>query len=115
MKLVLRWLINAVALLLIAQLVPGIDVASFYIALIAALILGLVNALIRPLLIVLTLPINILTLGLFTLVINALLFWFVSSFIQDFSVEGFLAAFLGALIMALVSWLTNTALKDTKN
>lgn len=112
MKLILRWFLNALGLLLISYFIPSISVASFYIALITALILGFVNAVIRPLLILLTLPINIITLGLFVLVINGLLFWFVSSFIQGFSVDGFTAAFIGSLLMSLVSWLSNFLLKD---
>jgi len=87
--LIFRWVINAIALLLVAYLVPGFVVASFYNALIAALVLGLVNALIRPLLFILTLPITILTLGLFTFVINALMIWFVSTVVDGFDVAGF--------------------------
>jgi len=111
MKILLRWLINSAALLLIAYLVAGISVTSFYIAIITALILGLVNAIIRPILVVLTLPINVLTLGLFVLVINAALFWFVSTFIQGFEVDGIKAAFFGALIMSVVSWISNWVLR----
>ena len=101
-------------LLLISYFVPRITVSSFYIALITALILGLVNALIRPFLVLVTLPVTILTLGLFVLVINALLFWFVSSFVGGFEVAGFTAAFIGALIMTLAGWLTNILIKDKK-
>lgn len=108
MKLILRWLISALALMLVAYFVPGIVVNSFYSALIAALILGLINALIRPLLILFTLPINILTLGLFTLVINALMFWLASSIVKGFYVMGFWPAFWGALIMWLVSWMVSS-------
>ncbi len=111
MKLILRWVINAGVLLLLANYLPGITVSGWYTALITALVLGLVNALIKPLLIILTLPINILTLGLFTLVINALLFWFVGTFIQGFSVAGFWPAFWGALILSLVSWFVSSLLK----
>lgn len=111
MKLILRWLINAAALMVIAYYLPGIVVSGFYAALIAALVLGLVNALIRPILVVLTLPINILTLGLFTLVINALMFWFAASIVKGFYVAGFMPAFWGALIMAVVSWLAGELLK----
>lgn len=111
MKLLFRWLINAGALLLLASYLPGISVSGWYSALIAVLVLGLVNALIRPLFILLTLPVNILTLGLFILVINALLFWFVASFIDGFAVAGFWPAFLGALFMSIVSWFTNSLLK----
>lgn len=112
MRLLLRWLLNALAIILISYLISSISVSGFYIALMVALILGLVNAVIRPLIIILTLPINILTLGLFVLVINALLFWFVSSFVKGFEVAGFQAAFVGALILSVVSWFSNMLLKD---
>ena len=107
MHLLLRWILNALALLLVTRIVPGVTVDGFYAALIVALVLGVVNALIRPILIFLTLPINILTLGLFTFVINALLFWFVSTFVKGFHVSGFAAAFWGALVLWAVSWITN--------
>lgn len=106
MKLLLKWLINAGALLGIAYLLRGISVSSFYAALMAALVLGLINALVKPFLILLTLPVNILTLGLFTFVINALLFWFASTIVKGFVVADFAAAFWGALCMSIVSWLT---------
>jgi putative membrane protein len=112
MKLILRWLISASALMLIAMYVPGIKIAGFYSALIAALIFGLINALIRPIALLLTLPINLLTLGLFTLVINAGMFWFASTIVKGFYVSGFWPAFWGALIMWLVAWLTNMLLKN---
>lgn len=112
MYLLLRWLINTLAILGIAYYVPGISVSGFYAALIAALVLGIINALLRPILILLTLPVNILTLGLFTLVINALLFWLTSTIVKGFAVADFRAAFLGALIMWLVSWLTNWLFKS---
>ncbi len=112
MKLVVRWLLGAGALMLIAYYVPGIRVASFYAALVAALILGLINALIRPFIILLTLPINILTLGLFTLVINALMFWLASSVVKGFFVAGFWPAFWGALSMCVVSWAINSLFKE---
>jgi putative membrane protein len=111
MTLLFRWIINSLALLLVTYVVPGVDVASFYSALIVALVLGILNALIRPILIFLTLPINLITLGLFTLVINALLFWFVASIVKGFEVAGFMPAFWGALIMWTVSWLTNALVK----
>jgi len=112
MKLLLRWLISAAALMLIAMYVPGIKVASFYTALIAALIFGLINALIRPIALLLTLPINLLTLGLFTLIINTAMFWFASTIVKGFYVSGFWPAFWGALIMWLVAWFTNMLLKN---
>src|SRR5512132_3119422 len=105
MRILLVWLINALALLAVAYLMPSISVANFTTALVAALILGLVNAIIRPILILLTLPVTVLTLGLFILVINGLLFWFVGSFIEGFHVAGFWSAVIGALVFSIVSWL----------
>ncbi|MBI5071638.1 phage holin family protein [Candidatus Falkowbacteria bacterium] len=111
MALLFRWLIYAVAIMLLTYIVPGISVKNFYSALLAALVLGLVNAVIRPLIILLTLPVNILTLGLFTLVINALMLWFVASIVKGFDVKNFVAAFLGALVLWAVGWLTNALTK----
>jgi len=111
MKLLLRWVLNAVALLGIAYYLPGIEVNGFYAVLIIALVLGLVNALVRPILVVLTLPITIVTLGLFILVINALLFWFTSMVVKGFEVDGFISAFIGALIMTVVSWVVSALIK----
>lgn len=111
MILLLRWLINAGALLLLSSLIPGLGVSNLYAALIAALFLGLVNAIIRPVLQMLALPLTILTLGLFALVVNALCFWFVASFVDGFAVSGFVPAFLGALAMSIVSYLTNEFLR----
>ena len=110
MNLLLRWIINALALLVLPYIFDSIRVDSFYAALITAFALGLVNALIRPVLIVLTLPINILMLGLFTFVINGLLFWFVASFVKGFYVAGFWPAFWGALVYSVVSWALSTLL-----
>jgi len=103
MRLLLLWLINAVTLLLIPYITPSVSVDSFYTALITALILGLVNSVIRPILVLLTLPITIVTLGLFILVINALMFWFVASFVEGFRVAGFWSAFWGAIVYAVLS------------
>ncbi|MEK7157951.1 MAG: phage holin family protein [Patescibacteria group bacterium] len=111
MMLLLRWIVNALALIGIAYLVPNIQVESFYTALITALVLGILNAIVRPILTLLTLPITIMTLGLSTLFINALLFWFVSTFIKGFEVNGFVAAFTGAIIMWLVSLVSGFFLK----
>ena len=105
MRILLVWLINAVALIAVAYLMPSISVSSFTAALIAALILGLVNAVIRPVLVLLTLPVTVITLGLFILVINGLLFWLVGSFIEGFVVQGFWAGFFGAILFSIVSWL----------
>src|SRR5688500_14562887 len=105
MRILLVWLINTLALIAVAYLMPSITVSSFPAALVAALVLGLVNAVIRPLLILLTLPATIVTLGLFIFVINGLLFWFVGSFIEGFVVQGFWAGFFGAILFSIVSWL----------
>ena len=110
MRLLLVWLINTVSLMAVAYLMPSISVSSFWTALVAALILGLVNAVIRPILIILTLPATILTLGLFIFVINGLLFWFVGSFIQGFVVAGFWWGVLGAIVFSLISWLLSALL-----
>ncbi len=107
MRLLVVWLINALSLLAVAYFLPSVTVASFYIALITALVLGLLNTLIRPVLVLVTLPITILTLGLFTLVINALLFWFVTSFVAGFQVAGFWSAFWGALLYSVISSLAS--------
>ncbi len=112
MKLILRWIINAGTLLLLAKYFPGIYVSGWYAALVAALFIGLLNTLIRPILILLTLPINIISLGLFTFVINALLFWLAASIVKGFLVNGFAPAFWGALILTGVSWLVSSLLKS---
>src|SRR5699024_5638382 len=101
----LVWLLNAVSLLIVAYLLRGINVASFGSAMIAALVLGLLNALVKPVLIVLTLPITVVTLGLFLLVLNALLFWFAGSILKGFAVDGFGWALLGALVYSIVAGL----------
>ena len=104
MKLLLVWLVNAVALVAVAYLLPGIAVSSFITALVAALVLGLANTVIRPILILLTLPATLLTLGLFIFVINGLLFWFVGSFIAGFTVSGFWPGVFGAIGYSVISW-----------
>jgi len=114
MTLVLRWIINAVAILAVALMVPGFEIEGLYAALIGALILGLVNALIRPILFVLTLPVTIVTLGLFAFVINALMIWFVSTVVKGFDVSGFVPAFLAAILLWVVSLATNKLIKQAK-
>ncbi len=108
MLLLLRLFLNALAVMAVPYLVPGVSVENFPSAFIAAVVIALVNALVRPVLLILTLPVNILTLGLFTLIINALMFWLASSFVPGFRVSGFAAAFWGALVFWIVSWLTNS-------
>src|SRR5690554_1569837 len=102
MALLLVWLLNAVALLIVAYILPGITVASFGSALIAALVLGLLNTLVKPVLILLTLPITVVTLGLFLLVLNALVFWFAGSILKGFQVAGFWWALAGAIVYSLI-------------
>ena len=103
MTLLLVWILNAVALLVVAYVLPGIVVASFGSAMLAALVLGLINSLAKPVLILLTLPITIVTLGLFLLVLNALMFWFAGSVLKGFQVNGFWWAVGGAILYSLIS------------
>ncbi len=112
MKLLLRWILNAALLLAIARFLEGITLSGFYAALITALILGLINAVIKPLLVLLTLPVNILTLGLFTLVINGFLFWLTGTIVQGFEVTWFWPAFWGALLMTIGSWIIASVLNN---
>lgn len=112
MKLLLRWGLNAVALMLVPELLTDIRVDGYAAALISALLLGFVNAIIRPVLVLVTLPITILTLGLFTLVINALMFWAVSGLVEGFVVPDFWTAFWGALVYSVLTWLVSIALSD---
>lgn len=108
MYLLLRWLLNAVAIIISAYVITGVTVTSFWTALWLALFLGLINITLKPILVLLTLPINLLTLGLFTLVINALLVLLASSVIQGFAVSGFWIAMLFSVVMSVVSYLLNT-------
>ena len=107
MHLLLRWLISAAAIFIVPFIVPGVTIENPWNALMAALVIGLINMVIRPILMILTLPVTVLTLGLFTLVINAVLFWIASTIVQGFIVEGFIAAFLGALAYWLIAWAGN--------
>jgi putative membrane protein len=111
MKTIIRWLLLAAALLLVAHLYRGITVASFESALIAAFVIGLLNTLVRPLLVLLTLPVTLLTLGLFLFVINALMFWWAGSMFEGFKVPSFGAALLGSLIYSLCSMVIDTAME----
>ena len=110
MRLLAVWVINALALLLVAYLLKGIHVNGFGSALIAALVLGLVNTLIRPILVILTLPVTLLTLGLFIFIINALLFLFVGNLLAGFQVASFGAALLGSILYSVISWLLSSLL-----
>ena len=110
MRLLLVWLVNTLALMALPYVFPWVKVDTFVAALFAALALGLVNTLLRPLLILLTLPATVLTLGLFIFVINGLLFWWVGSFVEGFHVSGFWSAFFGAIVYSLISWLLSALL-----
>ena len=110
LMLLARWIVNAAALLLVAYLYPGVAVTSFFAALIAALVLGIVNAVIRPILVLLTLPVTLVTLGLFIFVINALLFWFTAEIVPGFRVSGFWWAMGGSLLYSVISLVTSAAL-----
>ena len=110
MKLILKWLLSATALLLVAYLYSGVEVRSFSGALMAALVIGLFNAILRPVLVLLTLPITLVTLGLFLFVINALMFWSASGVLNDFHVRGFGAALLGSLLYSVIGLVIESAL-----
>lgn len=104
MKLLIAWIINACALFALPYVMSSIKLGTFTTALLVAAVLGLLNTLIRPILLILTLPINILTLGLFTFVLNGLLFWGVAKMIDGFDVGGFWSAVFGALLYSIISW-----------
>jgi putative membrane protein len=111
MKLIVKWLLSAVALLAVAHLYSGVQVQSFTSALIAALVIGLLNTIVRPILVVLTLPVTIVTVGLFLFVINALMFWAAASLLEGFGVRGFGAALLGSLIYSALGIVIESALE----
>jgi putative membrane protein len=111
MKLIVRWLLLAAALLLVAHLYPGVTVKSFGAAMIAAFVLGLLNTLLRPILVLLTLPVTLVTLGLFLFVINALMFYFAASMLDGFHVNGFAAALIGSLIYSLCGMVIDVAIE----
>ena len=110
MRIILKWLLSAVALLAVAYLYTGVQVNSFGSALIAAAVIGLLNMVVRPVLVVLTLPVTIVTLGLFLFVINALLFWAASGLLGGCQVSGFVAALIGSLIYSLLGLVIEAAL-----
>ena len=115
MRLLLAWLINAIALIALPYVVSSITVDSFLTALLVAIVLGFVNAIIRPILVILTLPVTILTLGLFIFVINGLLFWAVGSFWPGFHVNGFWAGVFGAIVYSIISWILSAILMPRKD
>lgn len=113
MRLVLKWLLSAVALLAVAYVYSGVQVNNFVSALIAAAVIGLLNAVLRPVLVILTLPVTIVTLGLFLFIINALMFWSASGLLSGFHVAGFWAALLGSLIYSALGLIIDAALSKT--
>lgn len=111
MKILVRWLLLAAALLLVTYLYPEVTVSGFGAAMVAALVLGLLNSLVRPVLVLLTLPVTLLTLGLFLFVINALMFWAASWLLEGFQVSGFLAALVGSLIYSACGLVIDVAME----
>jgi len=111
MKLLAKWLLSAMALLFVAYVYQGVEIKDFTAALVAAFLIGLLNLVVRPVLVVLTLPVTVLTLGLFLFVINALMFWAAATVLQDFHVRGFLAALVGSLIYSAIGLVIDSALE----
>jgi putative membrane protein len=113
MRLIFKWLLSAVALLAVAFIYSGVMVNNFTSALIAAAVIGLLNMVVRPVLVVLTLPVTVVTLGLFLFVINALMFWAASGMLDGFQVDGFTGALIGSLVYSLLGLLIDAALSKT--
>jgi putative membrane protein len=111
LKLIVKWVLSAAALLLVAYLYSGVQVTSFTSALLAAFVLGLLNIVVRPVLVLLTLPVTILTLGLFLFVINALVFWLAATLLDGFQVNGFWASLLGSLLYTVIGVVIDSALE----
>ncbi|ROZ79242.1 phage holin family protein [Ramlibacter sp. WS9] len=112
MKLLAKWMLSAAALLLVAYIYSGVEVKTFTAALIAALVLGLLNTIVRPVLVVLTLPVTVVTLGLFLFIINALMFWAAAGLLDGFHVRDFVAALIGSLIYSLIGVVIESALES---
>nr|WP_295774141.1 phage holin family protein [Rhodoferax sp.] len=111
MKLIAKWLLSAASLLAVAYLYSGVQIQGFSAALIAALVIGLLNSVLRPILVILTLPVTVVTLGLFLFVINALMFWAAASLLAGFNVSGFAAALIGSLIYTVLGIVIDSALQ----
>ncbi len=110
MKIILHWIVLSLAVLVTAYFVPGIIVSSFWVALIVGACLGFINLIIKPIINILTLPLNVLTLGLFSLVINGAFFYFLATLIKGFSVDSFKAAFIGAIVVSVINWIGDKVL-----
>ena len=115
MRLLLLWILNAVALLAVTWLLPSIQVTGFGAALVAALGLGFINTLVRPVLALLTLPLAVLTLGLFYLVLNGLLFWLASALLPGFYVAGFWSALFGAILYGVIAWALSALIPEKRS
>ncbi len=114
MRLLLLWFLNALALLAVTYLLPSIQVSGLGAALLAALVLGFFNTLVRPVLTILTLPITVITLGIFYLVLNGLLFWLASAFIPGFEVHGFGSAVVGAILYGVIAWVLSALIPNKR-
>jgi putative membrane protein len=114
MRLLLLWILNAIALLAVTWLLPSIEVSGFGTALIAALVLGFINTLVRPVLAILTLPITVLTLGIFYLLLNGLLFWLASALLPGFQVHGLVSAVVGAILYGVIAWALSALIPNKK-
>jgi putative membrane protein len=114
MRLLLLWILNAIALLAVTWLLPTIQVSGFGTALVAALVLGFINTLVRPVLAILTLPITVLTLGIFYLVLNGLLFWLASALLPGFQVHGLVSAVVGAILYGVIAWALSALIPNKK-
>ncbi|HEY9097455.1 MAG TPA: phage holin family protein [Thiobacillus sp.] len=114
MRLLLLWFLNALALLAVTYLLPSIQVSGLGSALLAALVLGFFNTLVRPVLTILTLPITVITLGIFYLVLNGLLFWLASAFISGFEVHGFGSAVVGAILYGVIAWVLSALIPNKR-
>ena len=112
LKLLAKWLLSASALLFVAYVYHGVEVPNFTTALIAAFVIGLLNTVVRPVLVVLTLPVTMLTLGLFLFVINAIMFWAAAALLDGFKVDGFLAALIGSLLYTVLGMVIESALES---
>jgi len=113
MYFLVRWLISALAIFIVAHIVKGIEISSTGVVLVIALVLGIINAFLRPLIILVTLPINILTLGLFTFFINGALFYLVSKIVKGFVITGFWPAFWGYILFSIISFLLSLLIVET--
>ena len=115
MSILARWLISALMFLVVANVVPGIHVKSFVTALVLALVWSVITMILKPILLILTLPVNILTFGLFTLVINGFLFWFLARLVPGFTIASFGAAILGALALSILHMIVHMAFQGKKD